>query len=143
MAFFLVTFVLVTCTDGQTDRRRRIRANHAWAQVGSKTGQTMHNTSTSNTAESVRKSNKNAVFEDGWKYICMYHWASATWAILTQIITTESKPSCVSLELLGFGFGQLLVSVWIQIGFNLVLESFWFGIGSMHAPSLLAIIKQS
>ena len=60
--------------------------------------------------------------------------ASATRASsLTQIIMTILK-SCVSLEWWGFGFGELLASVWIQIGFNLAL--FWSWIGSMHAPSL-------
>ena len=66
-------------------------------------------------------------------------WGSATRdTSLTQIIITESKnilKSCVSLEWWEFGFGELLVTVWIQIGFNLAL--FWFGIGSMHAPSLV------
>ncbi len=39
--------------------------------------------------------------------------------------------------------GELLVSVWIQIGFNLALALFWFWIGSMHAPSLLGFSVDS
>ncbi len=45
---------------------------------------------------------------------------------------------CVSLELSGFGFGELLVSVLIHIGFDLDLALFWSWIGSMHVPSLFS-----